>query len=268
MREPTLSNGHRVGIAFSGGSVRGFAHLGVWEVLYHHGIRPHCVTGASVGSIFAVLVAAGLSPEAIYERARHLSWRRITRPVSPRRLGLVSLEPLAEILEDALGGPKTFADLPIPCALMAFDIEREEPVVLREGPVAQAVLASCAVPGIFTPVRWDGRLLVDGGVVKNMPVRVLYTLGATYTIAIDLLPRGKRPLRPRAPWDVMRIALYNMIRANEELHEADVVIVPDIREYTFVRFSQRDALIARGREAAQAVLPRLLADLGQDAVPA
>ena len=257
-----LSN-HRIGIAFSGGSVRGFAHLGVWEVLSEHGIRPHCVSGASVGSIFAVLIAAGLSAQEIYERARVLSWRRLARPTFPWRLGWFSLAPLERLIEDLIGGPKTFADLPIPCALMAFDAEREEPVILREGPVARAVRASCAVPGIFTPIRWQGRLLVDGGVARNMPVQVLRDMGATFTIGIDLIPPTRRPLRLRTPWAVARVATYTLVRMTHEIEPPDFTIQPDIRQFDFIRFRQREALIARGRAAAQAALPQLLARLTQ-----
>ncbi len=261
MADTQLLTHHRVGIAFSGGSVRGFAHLGAWEVLQQHGIRPHCVSGASVGSIFAVLVAAGLSAREIYERARTLNWRRLARPTFPWHLGLFTLTPLEHVIEELLGGPLTFADLPIPCALMAFDIEKEEMVILREGPVARAVRASCAVPGIFSPVRWQGRLLADGGIVRNMPVHVLREMGATLTIGIDLMPPTRRPQRVRTLVGMIRIAMYTLVRMTHEIDPPDVLIQPDIREFDFVRFSQRDALIARGREAARAVLPVLQSHL-------
>ena len=267
MSEVPSGDPPRVGIAFSGGAVRGYAHLGVWEVLSAHGITPCCTAGTSAGSIIAALVAAQVPVETIYERARNLSWGRLTRLMTPKHLGLLSLEPLEALLEEVMGGPKTFADLPIPLACIAFDIEREELVVLREGPVAKAVRASCSVPGIFTPVEWEGRLLVDGGVVKNLPLSVLREMGATYTIGVNLLAKRNTPHRPRSPLEVGLIAFYNMVRANQEENLADLLITPPIREISFNNFRAREELITRGRQAAQEALPRLLADLkrGRDA---
>lgn len=253
----------RLGIAFSGGSVRGVAHLGVWEVLAQHGIRPYCVSGASAGSIIAVVVAAQVPLRVLYDHLPDLRWRRFVRPAPPWRLGWFTLEPLEKWLENLLGGPKTFEELPIPCALTAFDLEREEVVILREGPVARAVRASCAVPGIFTPVRWNGRLLADGGVMRNLPVGVLRGMGATFTVGVDLIPPARNRVPVRTPWQAMRVALYNMLRANQEIDPPDLWIRPDLRFVDFWRFPPPEVLIERGRQAALAVLPELLRALGR-----
>ena len=241
----------KVGIAFSGGAVRGYAHLGVWEVLSQRGLVPCCTAGTSAGSIMAALVAAQVPIEVIYERAGTLNWAKLSKLVSPKHLGFLSLEPLESILDDVLGGPKMFDELPLPMTCMAFDIEREEEVALNRGRVSRAVRASCSVPGVFAPVTWEGRLLVDGGVVKNLPVRVLKEMGADITIAVDLLSKRDAPYRPRTPMEVGLIAFYNMVRANQELEWADVVITPDIRNLSFNDFRNRDLLIQRGREAAE-----------------
>ncbi len=240
----------RVGIAFSGGAVRGFAHLGVWEELACRGFTPCCTAGTSAGSIVAALIAAQVPIDAIWRKAEEIKWRRMLHVVPPTRLGLFSLDPLAEFLEELMGGPKTFDELPLPFACVAFDLEREEPVILREGPVAKAVQASCSVPGVFAPVEWEGRLLVDGGVVRNLPVGLLFDLGAERAVAVDVIPARGTPHRPKTPLGVALDALYNMMRVNHEGDRADVVITPDVRSFSFYRIGQRHALAQRGREAA------------------
>ncbi|NPA90291.1 MAG: patatin-like phospholipase family protein [Chloroflexi bacterium] len=245
----------QVGLALSGGAVRGFAHLGVWEVLHEQGFEPCCVVGTSAGSIMGALIAAGVPPQAIWEQAETLNWRKLLRPVSPARLGWATLAPLVDLLEELMGGPKTFADLPIPFACVAFDLEREEPILLREGRVALAVQASCSVPGLFAPVEWEGRLLVDGGVARNLPTCALHELGATRTIAVDVIPKRGTPARPRTPIGVGLNALYNLVRANHELHCADVVITPNVRDISFNDIGKRHVLAQRGREAAQHAWP-------------
>ena len=252
----------RVGLALSGGSIRGLAHLGVVMELLAAGVEPACVVGVSAGSIVGALVAARVPPERLHELGRTVTWARVSRWVLPGHMGLLSLKPLETMLEAEIGA-KTFADLPIPFACGAFDVEREEFLLLREGPVARAVRASCAVPGVFTPVEWNGRLLVDGGVFNNLPVRPLFDMGADYVIAVDLFPPRRTPRRPSSTFSLLEVAFYSMIRANS--HEralAHVLIEPDIRDASFWDFAERDALIEAGRKAAQEALPRILADLG------
>ena len=119
------------------------------------------------------------------------------------------------------------------------------------------------MPGVFTPVEWNGRLLVDGGVFNNLPVRPLFDMGADYVIAVDLFPSRRTPRRPPNTFSLLEVAFYSMIRANS--HEralAHVLIEPDIRDASFWDFAERDALIEAGRKAAREVLPRILADLG------
>jgi NTE family protein len=189
-------------------------------------------------------------------------WTKLVRPVLPGGSGLLSLEPLEKMIENELGKTKIFADLPIPFACMATDIERDEPVVLREGQLAPAIRASCAVPGIFTPVELGGRLLVDGGVVNNLPVRLLQSMGAEYVIAVDLLPRRTGPMRPKGYFELLTVTFYNMVRSTS--HEgllANVLIVPDIRDFGFADFGRRAELIARGRAAAHDVEHKLKKDL-------
>jgi NTE family protein len=259
----------RVGLALSGGGARGLAHLGVLEVLETLGIVPSAIAGTSAGSILGAARAAEIPIARMKSVAETAQWTRLVRPVLPGSGGLFSLAPLDQLLEDVLGPKRRFEDLSIPFACLATDVERDQPVVLRSGPIAPAVRASCSVPGVFAPVEHQGRVLVDGGVMNNLPVRLLREMGAEYVIGVDLIPARTKAARPTSLIEVMTFTFYNMVRATSgEGLLADTLIVPDIRDFSFADFRERDLLIARGREATTRATPMLSRDLRLGRVPA
>jgi len=250
-----------VGLVLSGGAVRGIAHIGVLEVLEEAGIRPNVVAGTSAGSLVGALYCAGLSAAEIEAEALELSWNKIGRVTRPR-LGWFDATRLEERINELIGG-RTFAELEIPFAAVAADILTGEEVVLREGSVARAVRASCSVPGIFTPVVQGKRLLVDGGLLNNLPVSVAREMGADYVIAVDLLPPVQRSRQPRHLAEMWMLAFYSFVLlAHRERSDANCLIIPDIAHLSMMDFSHGPELIARGREAAEAALPQLREDLG------
>ncbi|HEY64879.1 MAG TPA: patatin-like phospholipase family protein [Caldilineae bacterium] len=256
------SRPRRVGLALSGGAVRGIAHIGVLQVLEEAGVPIHCIAGVSAGAAVGAAYAAGLSPERLEEIALDLRWTHISRVRAPR-LGLLDISPLEEYFNELVGHELTFADLRIPFAAVAADIVRGNLVVLREGPVAPAVRASCSVPGIFTPARLDGRLLVDGGVLNNLPVSVARELGAEYVIAVDLLPKGRLHREPRHLIEMLSATIYTLMRATHfEASLADCLIQPLVVRMSLIDFADAPALLKAGREAAYAALPQLQRDLG------
>lgn len=182
----TRSNRPRVGVALGGGAARGWAHLGVLRVLEQEGIRPHAVAGTSIGSFVAAAWLSG-SLDRLTEEVLGLDFRRLVpflRMHLPRA-GLVdgrSLEPLIRRFVTA----ETFADLPVPCGFNATDLREGEEVFLRDGDLLSAILASTAVPGLFSPVTRDGHLLIDGGIVNPVPVSLARQLGAEVVIAVDI----------------------------------------------------------------------------------
>jgi len=252
----------RVGLALSGGSVRGAAHIGVLEVLEAAGIRPDCVAGTSAGSVVGAVYCAGMPLSEIKRLARQLQWSKLVRLTRPR-LGFLDTQRLEDYLNEVLDG-RTFEELEIPFAAVAVDILRGEVVVLREGPVAPAVRASCSLPGVAVPVQWDDRLLVDGGVLNNLPVSPVREMGAEYVIAVDLHPRGVQAHSPpKTLMEMWSLTFYTLVGAtHSEAEDADCLIVPDIYGFSWVDFSQVDTLIEKGREAALACLPKLRQDLG------
>ena len=250
-----------VGLALSGGAVRGAAHVGVLQVLEEAGIRPDLVAGTSAGSLVGALYCAGVPLGDMKAEALELKWSKIGKVTRPR-LGWFDISHLEERLNEQIER-RTFAELAIPFAAVTADILAGEVVVLREGSVAAAVRASCSVPGIFTPTVQGERLLVDGGVLNNLPVSVAREMGADYVIAVDLFPSGQRFRQPRHLAEMAMLVFYNIaLLAHRERDEADCLIMPDIGHLGIIDFSHTAELIARGREAAEAALPQLREDLG------
>lgn len=250
----------KVGLALSGGSVRGAAHLGVLEVLEREGIRPDYVAGVSAGSAVGAVYCAGLDLDEIKRIALSLQWRKLGRVTRPR-LGVLDGRRLEQYLEEIIG-PLQFDELEIPFAAVAVDIVRGELVVLKEGSVARAVRASCALPGLFTPVEMDEQILVDGGVLNNLPVSTVRDMGADYVIAVDLLPPTIWGSRPHNLFELLYLSFYTLMRsAHSEAAEADCLIVPAIGEFNWVDFSQVSALIEKGREAAEAKIEQIRKEL-------
>jgi NTE family protein len=173
----------RLGLVLSGGGGRGGAHLGVLAVLRALRIPIDVVVGTSVGAL-GVMYAAGLSLDTLDRFFRATQLRRIASS-DPLRAGLIGPRK-REALTVELLGERTFADLPIRCAVVTVDLASGREVVLDSGPLVPAMLATTALPGIFPPVLYGNAVLVDGGVVNNMPVDVAERLGAQRVIAVQL----------------------------------------------------------------------------------
>jgi NTE family protein len=256
----------RIGLALGGGVAKGLAHIGVVRALLQLGVPIDCVAGTSSGSLVGALVAAAMSPTEIEAIAKATRWRDIVKPIIPR-LGFLDAGRLEQLLNRILGD-RRIEDLAMPFAAVATDIETGKVVILRQGPLARAVRASCSVPGFFTPVEIDGRLVVDGGVVNNVPVDVARSLGADLVIAVDL--SGNIDATP-----FNRHILGVMLRSYEiMLHEkraleakgADVLIRPRVERLGLVNLEATDAYIKAGYEAAMAQQGPL-ADLMEAARP-
>jgi NTE family protein len=259
-RQSTEAPKKRLGLSLSGGAVHGAAHVGVLEVLEREGIRPDIVAGVSAGSLVGALYCAGYSAAQIHERALNLKWTHVLRPCRPR-LGLFDTGRLETYVDELLGG-KTFGQLPIPFVTLAVDILTYKQVVLDEGRVGRAVRASCAVPGLFSPVEWGDYLLVDGGVMNNVPVQLLRERGADYVIAVDLWSLPATNPRPRHLHEMWLYSLYAVWQYSHfEAEIADCTIRPEVGDLSLVHMADAPELIERGRQAAEAALPKLREDL-------
>ncbi len=249
----------KVGLALSGGAVLGFSHLGVIKVLQERGIKIHCVAGTSVGSLVGAFLASGYDWRRMWEIGRNLSWRVLGKVVFPKK-GLMDGSNIKKFVELHLG-KKEIKDLKIPYAAIAVDIERGEEVVFKEGDLGLAVQASCSIPGIFTPVEWKGRVLVDGGLRNIVPVDVCKNLGCDFVIAVKLIP-GTENRRADNLFQIL-LNTHDMIvrRIAENSQKGDVDIIPDLSGLNSYDFSQAEELFRRGEEAAKKVLPSIMETL-------
>lgn len=273
----------QIGLALSGGGARGIAHIGVLKVLEEAQISVHVLAGTSMGGIVAAIYAAG-RPAAEIEQFAH-SLRLLDIIQRDRTgLGLLGQGKIANCMQEALGGDLTFDQLKLPLALTAADLETGEEVVIREGPVVEGVLATAALPVIFPPVRWQGRLLVDGGVLNPVPFDVVRQMGADRVIAVhtqqDLssirggeAPSGGRGLeaivrllRHHTRWapilDVLERSNTIMSRKliEQRMQDAppDLMIEVPLKGVGLLDLDQVDVCIRVGEELSRQYLPRLI----------
>ncbi|MBC6449978.1 patatin-like phospholipase family protein [Actinokineospora xionganensis] len=204
-----------IGFVLGGGGSLGAIQVGMLRALAERDIMPDLVTGTSVGSLNGALIAQAGSPPI--ERLTDI-WSRMTRQaVFPGTLlgqvrtfqrtktHLFPSDGLAAVVSEHLGGGVAFEDLRLPLGVVAMDVATARPVLIRSGPVAPAVLASAAIPGIFSPVEHEGRVLYDGGVVANVPMRQAIAMGARSLVVLDCAFPGRLPEVPRG---MAEIVLY------------------------------------------------------------
>jgi NTE family protein len=246
----------RIGLALGGGAARGFAHIGVIQVLEEAGIRPDLVVGTSAGSLVAALYASGKNGAELARLALAMDESAITDWAFPGR-GLIRGEGLARYVRDNTGG-RTIEQMALPLGIVATDLDSGEGVLFQRGDLGAAVRASSAVPAVFQPVRIGAREYVDGGLVSPVPVRFARQMGAELVIAVDIStsPDGN------PTGDMMRLLLQTFAIMGRsinrfELKEADVVLRPKLRGQSSADFTLRRQTIDAGREAATAGLAPL-----------
>ena len=244
-----------LGLALGGGAILGFVHLGILAALRDAAIPVHRISGTSAGAVAAAFHAFGVSPEATRDLLVSRTWRRISRP-SVSLLGLLSNEPLGDLLREQLGDAR-IEDAAIPLAIVAADIHTGREVVLREGPVADAVRASAAVPVLYTPVTIGGRVLVDGGVLGNVPVGPLRRMGSELVVAASLGDHlDFQPVR-----NIVGVLANAFLMAVNKLTRqaladgVDVLIRPDLDGRSHWLLDDPDELIELGYRAGVEATP-------------
>ena len=250
----------RVGLALSGGAARGMAHVGVLKVFREAGIPIDCVAGTSAGALAGGAFAAGMSVEELEAFARGMRWRDFGR-MTLSRLGIQSSARMEEYLRARL--PVTrFEDLPIPFAAVATDLGSGSAVVMRgEGDIAFAIRASCALPGWYIPVTDEqGRQLVDGGLVANIPTIAARSLGADVVVAVDVNHEGAKFMgSAQSAIGVLfqSFLLVQRTAAAAQRQAAEVVISPKVGHIRWDEMTRADELIRAGEEAARASLEQI-----------
>jgi len=250
----------RVGLALSGGAARGIAHVGVLRALVENDIPIDAIAGASAGALIGGCFAAGVPIERLEEMAASFRWRH-TQRFSFSRLGLQSNAPMERFLRAFL--PVTrFEDLKIPFAAMVTDLRKGELIVKRDrGDLPFAIRASCCIPFVMMPLEDDeGRLLIDGGIVQNLPIGQTRALGADMVIAVDVNLDGVRFFeRPRTALGVLAqtfIAVERIV-SNQERADADVQIVPKVGHIRWDQTRRAKELIECGYQAGLAAIEEI-----------
>ena len=255
LTEPKASVRPKLGVALGGGFARGIAHIGILHTLETNGIPVDYISGTSAGALAGIAYASGLPFKEVVERAAALrfgvfgQWRFSW-------LGLASNQRL-EFYPKRHLNISTFEELRIPVTIAATDLISGEPVYFDHGPLGPPLRASCAYPGLFQPVHYEGRILVDGFVGATVPVEAVVRMGADVIIAVFL--DAEAMVQPTNFTDVIGRS-FTIIQRHADLAwrtRADVVIEPRVREFAWDDFAKTPELIAAGAEATLAALPQL-----------
>lgn len=285
-----VPGGCELGLVLSGGGARGIAHIGVLEVLQAHGVIPDCLAGASMGAVVASFYASGHTMDEVRELVSRLTWRnvyaepqdrrrqpllhRIEQQRSGLRLGLqngglrfpesvLNDAELNRVLIEHLSPPgfaagRDFNRLPIPFRTVGTDLRTGGRVVLASGDLALAVRSSMSVPLAYPAVEWGDALLVDGGMVENVPVRLAQEMGAAYVIAVDVSTPIEADFVPDVLGVTQRI-IDLLFSANNNRYqlEPELMIRPQLGRHSFADYSRPEELIELGRQAALEALERI-----------
>ncbi|GAB3650073.1 patatin-like phospholipase family protein [Ramlibacter alkalitolerans] len=252
----------RIGLALGGGAARGFAHVGVIEVLEEAGIKPDLVVGTSAGSLVAALYASGRSGQQLQatalamDEAAFADW---TLPIFSR--GVLRGEALARYVNTQVAH-RLIENMAVPLGIVATDLNTGQGVLFRRGDTGTAVRASSAVPAVFLPVKIGTQEYVDGGLVSPVPVRYARQMGAELVIAVDIssAPEGN-PSGDPLQILLQTFAIMGKSINTWELRDADVVVRPALRGMSSADFAGKRRAIEAGRAAMQAALPQVRAAL-------
>lgn len=238
---------NRIGLALSGGSALGIAHVGVIRALAERGVPIDCIAGTSSGAVVAACHAFGVPMEKLAETARSLNWLSMSR-ISFSGLGVFSHAALIAFLERFLKDAK-IEDAAIPLAIVATDLESGRRTVFTKGPLMEALTASVSIPGLFVPVKIGDRLFVDGALTDNLPLDALKELGATIRIGVDV-NRWLSRRHPQHALDVVMRSIEIATTYHRPPAEDELIVEPHLEAFTPSDFSKTEGIIDEGYRAA------------------
>lgn len=245
-----------LGLALGGGSARGLAHIGVLRVLEENNIPVDFLAGTSMGSLIGAFYANGISIKMIERLAKRLD-KRLWLDLTVPRMGLLAGDKVLKIISFLLR-ERNFSDLKIPFAVSATDLYSGESITLDEGRVGEAVRASISIPGIFAPVEWQERLLVDGGVLNRVPVNIVREMGADIVVAVDTgIYLGMKKANNIIDVITQSIDIMAHEIQKHTIIDADVLIRLYLREIGASQFHRVEEAAAIGAEATRRVIPAI-----------
>ncbi len=249
----------KIGLALGGGGVLGAAHIGVLRAIEELDIPIRYIAGTSIGALISVFYAFGKNWQDIETITKDLNWLNASE-ISLSQFGILTNKKLGDLIEETLG-EVSFDQADIPLAMVATDIYNGDKVILRKGSISKAVMASTCVPGIFNPIELGDRLLVDGGIVENVPISTLQEMGAEILVGVAL-GTGSAREKPENIIDVLLRSFYFSIEAATKLHtkKAHLVIKPDLASFNLISTSQTPELIEIGYIEAKKELEKSLSN--------
>jgi NTE family protein len=244
-------------LALGGGFARGFAHLGVLSVLEEHDIPVASIAGTSIGSVLGAAYASRMRIRDILALGRSTRFRDFGRRCVSR-LGLATNQPLGEMIRRCFAAQR-FEELSLPLAVVATDLGTGEPVVFRQGDLAEAIRASCAFPGLFEPVRIEGRCLADGGLVAPVPTEAAATMGAACVVGVSVEYYQWDSTAPTNIFQLVSRAIGAVQKHQDGIWKsyAAVLIEPRLGTFGWDEFGRAEEAMAAGVDAAEKAMPRL-----------
>ncbi len=268
----------KIGLALGGGGARGAAHIGVLRELERLGIRPNLITGTSIGGLVGALYASGLTCDDLTDCLREINIGSMYSFAgsTPALTGMSKIE---KLLESYIGRPK-FSELGIPLSVVTSDLVSRKEVVLDEGDVIKAVLATIAIPILFPPYEYEGMVLTDGGILNNTPFNIARARGATYVIAVDLsntapfgtpdkpaptptgvLERALALKQRRKTWQIMSVVADIITAQTLQKHLAiskpEILLQPNMGSIGLFDFHRVDEGVEAGKTAVLAIEDQL-----------
>jgi len=244
-----MITGKKVGIALGGGATLGAAHIGILKALEERKVAIQYISGTSIGSLIASLYAFGISVRKIEEIALNLKWLDITN-IALSKYGLLSNNKMEKLISKYIKY-SNIEESKIPLTMIATDISNGEKVILDKGSIAKSIMASTCIPGIFKPVEIDQKMLVDGGIVENVPVKTLKNMGAEFIIGVDLNPVHSYG-KPNNIIDVILNSFHYSIKQTvaAQTIDSDILFKPDLSQYSLSSTKNIGNLIQKGYDDA------------------
>ncbi|MBS4172405.1 patatin-like phospholipase family protein [Bacillus sp. FJAT-49736] len=237
----------KIGLALGSGGARGFAHLGVLKVLEENNISIDYIAGSSMGALVASFYGMGHSIEQLIKLSLAFK-RKFYLDFTVPKLGFINGNRIKEFIKLFTHG-KNIEDLKIPIAIIATDLVKGEEVVFTKGSISDAVRASISIPGIFVPVHMNGKILVDGGVIDRIPSAIVRKMGADIVIGVDVT-FSKKETEINNIYDVIMksIDILHMEAISSRQLGADILIQPDVSQYSSTAFTNTEEIIKIGEE--------------------
>lgn len=247
---------YKVGLCLSGGGTRGFAHLGAFKAFEECGIEFDAVAGASAGSFFGALYATKLKYDQMYKLSKNVK----NTDFRKSKLGFLpsKMDNLQELIKKVMP-VKKIEELKIPFYAVAVDLKTGKEIHFNKGDIASIVSGSCAIPGVFYPVKYHNMTLIDGGVRNNIPADVLKMNGCDYVITVDCncTRGGGTNSESFITQFTTSIGIMSVNNSKRGIECSDIVICPDMKKFASLKVTGKDEMIEAGYQATMKLMPEI-----------